>query len=427
MSQITEMPRGSCALGGANTVFSSIHRVIPIYHSGPGCCMQTSAGTSFQSGFRSPASTGSVHTALSNMLENEVIFGGLDRLRDEVDGALEIYDADAFFVLTGCTAGIIGDDVKQLAEGFRAQGAPVYAVESPGFLGDTFRGFEIALDALANQIIEKRPKQKGLVNLLGIVPFNDAFWEGTLEEYTRIFKELGLTVNSFFTDWQDIETVRNAGAAELNVILSPWLLKGFERTLAERFDVPSLRWHSTPIGAAETSELVRAVGAALGLNSRAVEQVVTQEERYVYRYLEQILGALSWKRFAVVGNTQSVVALTRFLANSCGFTPEVAIVTDPLFRDEDFAAVRAALCDLEYEDPPAILFESDQYRIEQALLAHPDISLLLGGSADRYVANLLDAQFIAAVFPITDRLLINRTYYGYRGSLTFIEDIFDNL
>jgi nitrogenase molybdenum-iron protein beta chain len=421
------MPRGSCALGGANTVLSSIHRVIPIYHSGPGCCMQTSAGTSFQSGFRSPAHTGSVHTALSNMLENEVIFGGLGRLKDEVDGALEIYDADAFFVLTGCTAGIIGDDVKHLVEEYREQGAPVYAVESPGFLGDTYLGFELAFNALADQVIEKRPKRKGLVNLLGIVPFYDAFWEGTLEEYTRIFNKLGLEVNSFFTDWQDLETVRNAGAAELNIILSPWLLQNFERTLKERFDVPTLRWHSIPIGAAETSALLRAVGAALDLDSDLVEQVITQEERYIYRYLEQILGALSWKRFAVVGNTQSVVAMTRFIANSCGFTPEVAIVTDPIFRPEDFQSIREALSDLEYEDPPTILFESDQYQIEQALLKHPDISLLIGGSTDRYVANQLGAQFVAAVFPITDRLLLNRSYYGYRGSLTFIEDLFDDL
>jgi len=313
-----------------------------------------------------------------------------------------------------------------LAAEYREQGEPVYAVETPGFLGETYRGYELALNALADSVIERRPKQKGLVNLLGIVPYNDAFWEGTLEEYARILQRLGLKVNSFFTGWQDIETVRSAGAAELNIILNPWLLRSFERTLAERFEVPGLRWHSTPIGAAETSALLRAVGQRLELDSALVEQVIESEERYIYRYLEQILGALSWKRFAVVGSAAAVVAITRFIADSCGFTPELAIVTDPLFRDEDFAAIRGALSNLEYEQPPRILFEADQYRIEQALREHPDISLLIGGSADRHVATELGAQFLAAVFPITDRLLLNRTYYGYRGSLTFIEDLFDN-
>ena len=38
-----------------------------------------------------------------------------------------------------------------------------------------------------------------------------------------------------------------------------------------------------------------------------------------------------------------------------------------------------------------------------------------------------DIQFILASFPMNERLVFNRTYAGYRGGLTFTEDLYDNL
>ena len=100
MSLITESPRGNCALGGVNAVLSAINRVIPIYHAGPGCCMQTTAGEAGQAGGRSPFYVSGVSTPCTNMLEKDVVFGGEDHLRETIEGAIEILEADAFFVLS---------------------------------------------------------------------------------------------------------------------------------------------------------------------------------------------------------------------------------------------------------------------------------------------------------------------------------------
>src|SRR5512136_991991 len=141
MSTITENPRGNCALGGANAVLSAIKRVVPIYHAGPGCCMQTTAGEAGQAGHRSPFYVAGVSIPCTNMLERDVVFGGTDRLRETIEGAVEIFEADAFFVLTGCTAGIIGDDIVSVTNEFAKKGIPVYPVEAPGFLGESYRGY----------------------------------------------------------------------------------------------------------------------------------------------------------------------------------------------------------------------------------------------------------------------------------------------
>jgi nitrogenase molybdenum-iron protein beta chain len=225
MSAILENPHGNCALGGANATLSAIRRVIPIFHSGPGCCMQTTAGEANQASIRLPYYVAYTALPCTNMLEREVIFGGEEKLDQHLEGALDIFDADAFFVLTGCTAGIIGDDVDTIAQKYREQGHPVYAVNSAGFLGESHRGYEIAIKALLDNIVDPNPaaKEADLVNVLGIVPYHDPYWEGNFEEIVRILNKMGLRTNTFFSHNQGIETIRKSSSASLNIILNPWL------------------------------------------------------------------------------------------------------------------------------------------------------------------------------------------------------------
>ena len=98
MSVVLESPRGACVLGGVMNVISAIEGACPIFHSGPGCCMQTSGGE-----YNDELICG-VATPSTNMMERDVVFGGEKKLRSTIQGAIDIYEADAFFVLTGCTA-----------------------------------------------------------------------------------------------------------------------------------------------------------------------------------------------------------------------------------------------------------------------------------------------------------------------------------
>jgi Nitrogenase molybdenum-iron protein, alpha and beta chains len=140
MSQILENPRGGCVLAGINSVLGAIDRVCPVYHAGPGCCMQTTASDQGQSGHKSACFVSGVSLPSSNMLEKEVVFGGVNKLITTIQGAVDIIDADAYFILTGCTAGIIGDDIVSVTEEFKAKGHPVYPIETPGFVGDSNLG-----------------------------------------------------------------------------------------------------------------------------------------------------------------------------------------------------------------------------------------------------------------------------------------------
>lgn len=428
MSSVMENPKGGCVLAGINSVLGAIDKVCPIYHSGPGCCMQTTAADQGQSGHKSSCFVSGVSLPSSNMLEKEVVFGGTKKLRTTIQGAIDIIEADAYFVLTGCTAGIIGDDVVSVANEFSSKGYEVYAIDTPGFAGDSNLGYEIVWNTMIDQVIEENvPKDEKLVNIFGIVPYHDPFWSGTLEEIDRILSKLGLKVNTFFTKHQNIDVIKKCSGAALNIIVNPWLFKGPARKFEEKFGVKSLRIPGLFIGATDTSKFVRKVGEALGLDSSLIEDVIAEEEDYVYSYLAQAIGVVSWKRFAVVGDANNAVGYTRYLANDYSFSPVLVIVSEPIFRPEDKERIIKEIQDLEYARPPKVLFLTDQYEINKAIREEEnEITLLVGSSNEREIALEKDVQFILGAFPVNERLIFNRTYAGYRGSLTFTEDIYDN-
>ena len=72
MSYVTENPRGGCVLAGINSVLAAINHVCPILHSGPGCCMQTTAAEQGNSGHKHACFVSGVSLPSSNMLEKEV-------------------------------------------------------------------------------------------------------------------------------------------------------------------------------------------------------------------------------------------------------------------------------------------------------------------------------------------------------------------
>ena len=429
MSQILENPRGGCVLAGINSVLGALDKVCPIFHAGPGCCMQTSAAEQGQSGHKSSCFVSGVSLPSSNMLEKEVVFGGTDKLRTTIQGAIDIMDADAFFVLTGCTAGIIGDDIISVTQEFQDKGHKVYPIDTPGFAGDSNLGYEVVWNAMIDQVIEEDvQKDEKLVNIFGIVPYHDPFWSGTLEEIDRILSLLGLKVNTFFTKHQGIDDIKKCSGAALNIIVNPWLWNGPAKKFEEKFGVPSIRIPGLFVGATDTTKFVREVARALSLDDELVEKVIATEEDYVYHYLAQSIGVVSWKRFAVVADASSAVGITRYLANDFSFTPVLVIISEPMFRQEDKDKIIAQIDDLEYAVPPRIVFTADQYEINQALFnEEKEITLLIGSSNEREAALEMDIQFILASFPMNERLVFNRTYAGYRGGLTFTEDLYDNL
>ena len=421
MKNYVENPRSLCALNGALGVFSALGKTIPILHAGPGCGLQASIGV--KSGYVG----GGTGCPSSNMFEKEVVFGGINRLRETIEGTLEVMEGDLYAVLTGCTSGIIGDDVENLVEEFKRKDIPIVYVETSGFKGDSYFGYEASLTELVKQFVEEgHEKEDKTVNIFGIVPTQDITWKGNIEEITRILKKLGLKVNTFFTKNQGIENIKKSSKASLNIVFSPWLLKELSQIYKDKFDINTFRYSGLPIGPTATSDFIRKLAKHISIDEELVESVIKEEEDYVYSYYEYINAMIKTYRFVIVGDVNTVLGLNRFLVNDYGQIPLISIITDDVPK-EDRAEIENELNSLEYARKPEIIFENDKWKISEIIRdVQEEATLILGSSFEKEIGIELDIVTITVSNPSTEALILNKGYAGYRGCLTFLEDLYDN-
>jgi nitrogenase molybdenum-iron protein alpha/beta subunit len=166
-------PLWPCAMTGAAACLAGFEGMSVVIHGSSGCYYYP---------------TTLLHAPLHGtfILENEIIFGSEDRLR-EVIGELS-GTGNRIAVITTCVPAILGEDIQSmLAE------QDVLLVDSPGFSGDVETGYTKALSLLAPQT---DAATEG-VNIDGICLL-DPFYKGNLQEIQRLLGRVSVPVATVF-------------------------------------------------------------------------------------------------------------------------------------------------------------------------------------------------------------------------------------
>jgi nitrogenase molybdenum-iron protein beta chain len=437
-----EKPRYSCALGGALAVANALPRTVAILHASVGCGGMNSASLAGAAGWWGSGYCGGNSLPASGISEKEIVFGGAERLAEQITNTAEVIDADLFIVITGCTSEIIGDDVPAVVRDYnetRTDPAPVIFASGAGFKGNSYFGYDSVLQSLFRDYVEPvKEKKKKFVNVWGITPGLDVFWEGNLLEIRRLLEALGLTVNSFFTQEDSLETIRSAAQAELNIVVS--FDKGIEaaKVFEEVHQTPYLAL-PLPIGAKATDTFLRNIAKQLELNREDVDAVLRRESDLYYRFQHRLADAYSdidLQRYAVIiGDSSYAHALTEYASEELGWIPKLVVITDEL-QEEQKEALYETFAPVLEEPRTTVAFETDTSLISNLLYERwprPDGSryyrafspaFVLGSRIDKDFADSIKAGHLSVTYPVSNRVVLNRRYAGYTGGLQLAEDIF---
>ncbi|MDR3233741.1 MAG: hypothetical protein LBT46_08795 [Planctomycetaceae bacterium] len=437
-NRFIERPRSFCSLGGALLTVTALPGVIPILHTAMGCGGSIYWNQYGSTGYLGAGYCGGLAVPSSNIQEKDIIFGGSDRLEEQVRTTIELIDGEVFMILTGCTADIIGDDIQAVVRQYRNEGINIFGAETGGFHGNGYKGHDIVMTVLTGEFIEtKKEKNKNKINLLGIVPGQDAFWRGNLLKTRALLEKLGLEVNSFFTEHDTLENIRNAGDAALTVVVSDFYAHQTAKTLQEVHQIPYIV-NPFPIGPTATEAFLKKIAEALDIAPQTVNEVIAAETQQYFRYVERVADAyndLDWQRYAVVvGDANYAPAITKFLADDFGWLPELMVVTDDI-DDEDKPKINAVVTSLTSHYPVTIAYESDPTEIKThfwKVVPRKTDSLyqntfspgfVVGSHLEREFATDIGAGHLTVSYPVVNRIVLNRGYAGYDGSLSLIEDL----
>jgi nitrogenase molybdenum-iron protein beta chain len=429
---VIEKPRYVCPLGAQHTVLA-IPGGVPIVHAGPGCAAKLSLFLNDMAGNQGGGDLGGAQIPSTNFSENEVVFGGEDKLRAAVEGSVKVMAGDFFVILTGCTPDIVGDDAEGVAREFRRRGLPVTFAETAGFKGNNFQGHELVNRAIIEDLLPmgKGKVQKGLVNVFMGIPFQDPYWRGDLSRIGRLISQIGLIPNLLygkeslgFKAWERI------AEAEFTLVLHPWLDYSAAKLIEEKYDVPIFHYPAAPSGAAESTRFLRALGKFAGVSSKKVEKVVGFEEGVFYDYLTSAAEYLTESRnglpsrFSSISGSGAALSYARFFVNEMGFSPGEIIITDSP-PEEYRESIVSYFKNLDGTSASPKFVDDGGKAAEilaEELRQNPD-SLVLASSWERDLCQGLRAHLLRTSLPIYDRLIISKSYLGYEGGLSFLEDL----
>jgi len=304
-------PLYGCAFSGAVTATFQVKDAATVLHGPRSCTYITADALAYSflrgDGRNGPGEERQIPGLLpTDMKEEEVIFGGLEKLESKIEEALSA-GWQTVFVVNTCPGGIIGDDIREAAlrAGAHFPGARVIPLPVEGVLtGDFSTGLLEGYKRIADLIDPSVKPERGLVNIIGERSFS-LREEEHFRTIEGMLKKLGYRVNCRFLKGTDTFSLRSFKKAEINLLafgdpetrtLQAYLSGRFK---LEFFELPF------PVGFRESSIWVKTLAERLLLGKDFSPLLQEQEELYraeIAKYIHHLLG----KRVLVVSYTEEI-------------------------------------------------------------------------------------------------------------------------
>jgi nitrogenase molybdenum-iron protein beta chain len=422
MPESIERSRYGCNLHGAIQTLSAITGVVPIVHSTPGCGIQNyiangagGSSSGYLAGYTVPN---------SNVYEKQVIFGGTSRLREQIKNTVKVVNGDLYVTLSGCEAEMVGDDIISMTQEIVEQGESAIYYKAPGFKGDQHIGYAGVIDAILSQLPEVTnmvsEKEDGLVNLLGIIPKQDLYWQGNLNEIERILQHLGVKVNKLLGYQQTIDHWKKIPSAQLNVVVSKWGVN-LAKKLEQSYGTPFIYIEDPGLELDHIEDFVKKVADQLKIDPEKVKEYLDVEYDRVIDAFSQISDYYfdyDFQRQAViVGDESTVLRYGRFLSKHFGMEILAAIITD--FTGE---ATKQVIPEEFKKFAQETYFTKDSREIDK-IIENADAEIIFGSGLENKIAKKQQIPNYIISYPAFGKVIILKSDIGYQGAVNVIEEL----
>lgn len=299
--------RGCCYAGCKGVVVGPIKDMVHIVHGPIGCAYYTWNTRRNKAKSVDDEDNFVSYSFCTDMQESDIVFGGVNKLKQAIKEAVDLFNPKAISICATCPVGLIGDDINAVAtEAEQTYGIQVLSFSCEGYKGvSQSAGHHIANNNFIKNVIGKGTgdytSHKYNINILGEYNIGGDAWE-----VERILNKVGYNVVATLTGDSSIDNIRDAHKSDLNLVQCHRSINYIAEMLETKYGTPWLKVNF--IGVDSMIETLRNIAKyfddpELTIKTEAVikEEVEAIEGELQY-YYEKLKGRTA---FLYVGGSRS--------------------------------------------------------------------------------------------------------------------------
>ncbi|HTX61438.1 MAG TPA: nitrogenase component 1 [Methanobacterium sp.] len=385
----------TCKLFGVIRAVLGIKGALPLIHGPVGCFYHIKYLISIRSGRQ-------VTILSTEMDQDDVVFGGEEKLLQKILEADQKYQPKIITVLSSCASSIIGENIDLVLDKARNQvQCELFSINSGGFEGTQIEGYQECLNVLS-KFMKTAPREDS-VNLIG--QYRGGPDLKVLKDY---FKKLGLELNCILTSGCSLQDIKQVPKASLNISMCEASGVEFCQWMQREFKIPFLS-ETIPLGVTATSHYFKEICREMNR-----EYIFEEQEEQARNEVRQFKDQLKDKKAVIVAGATRALALTEFIYE-LGMEPVLICLDFPGEYTDEKLDELIRRCNRK----PVILKQPDYFEIlDNAKKLNPDI--ILGGMGEIGLSSELR-------IPLIDVMHAQKTTFCFEGAVLMAGKIVDNL
>jgi len=299
--------RGCTYAGCRGVVIGPIHDILHITHGPVGCSYYSWLTRRNLARIKPGQPINYLQYCMTtDMMEEEIIFGGEKKLAAAIREAYRIFKPKAIAVYATCPVGLIGDDIHSVCRLAKEElGINVFGFSCEGYKGvSQSAGHHIANNGVFKHMVgllDEPDKAEFRINVLGEYNIGGDAWA-----IDQLLQKCGIHVTATLSGDISYEQICKCHTSDLNIVMCHRSINYMAEMMETKYGIPWIKVNF--IGAEQTAKSLRKIAQFFGEKKLIdrVEEVIAQEMAELRPVIEDVKSRLQGKTAAMfVGGSRA--------------------------------------------------------------------------------------------------------------------------